>query len=62
LKLRYNRWRFKTDKRFKVYIGNDASDEDPTQLLEKFQNQFDFEYQYYETNLGSLTRNNGNVV
>ena len=44
-----------TDKRFKVYIGNDASNEDPTQLLEKFQNQFDFEYQYYETNLGSIS-------
>jgi glycosyltransferase involved in cell wall biosynthesis len=44
-----------TDKRFKVYIGNDASIEDPTQLLEKFQNQFDFEYLYYETNLGSIS-------
>lgn len=44
-----------TDKRFKVYIGNDASNEDPIQLLEKFQNQFDFEYQYYETNLGSIS-------
>jgi hypothetical protein len=32
-----------TDKRFKVYIGNDASDEDPTQLLEKFKIQFDFD-------------------
>ena len=44
-----------TDKRFKVYIGNDASNEDPTQLLEKFKNQFDFDYQYYETNLGSIS-------
>ena len=44
-----------TDKRFKVYIGNDASNEDPIQLLEQFQSQFDFEYQYYETNLGSIS-------
>lgn len=44
-----------TDKRFKVYIGNDASSEAPTQLLEKFKNQFDFDYQYYETNLGSIS-------
>ena len=44
-----------TDKRFKVYIGNDASNEDPLQLLEKFQSQFDFDYKYYETNLGSIT-------
>lgn len=44
-----------TDKRFKVYIGNDASNEDPTQILEQFQNQFDFEYQYYDTNVGSIS-------
>jgi hypothetical protein len=31
------------------------SDEDPTQLLEKFKIQFDFDYQYYETNLGSIS-------
>lgn len=44
-----------TDKRFKVYIGNDASNEDPTQLLEKFKNQFDFDYHCYDTNLGSIS-------
>jgi glycosyltransferase involved in cell wall biosynthesis len=44
-----------TDKRFKVYIGNDASKDDPIVLLEKFQNQFDFEYKYYNTNLGSVS-------
>lgn len=44
-----------TDKRFKVYIGNDASNDDPTQLLEKFKNQFDFDYHYYDTNLGSIS-------
>lgn len=41
-----------TDKRFKVYIGNDASPENPTQLLDRFQGKFDFEYHYFDTNLG----------
>ncbi|MDG2432957.1 glycosyltransferase family A protein [Flavobacterium sp.] len=47
-----------TDKRFKVYIGNDASEDYPTVLLEKYQNQINFEYKYYDTNLGyvSLTQ------
>jgi glycosyltransferase involved in cell wall biosynthesis len=44
-----------TDKRFKVYIGNDASDDNPTSLLAKYQHQFDFEYKYYNTNLGSVS-------
>lgn len=44
-----------TDKRFKVYIGNDASKDNPAALLEKYQNQFDFEYKYYNTNLGSTS-------
>lgn len=47
-----------TDKRFKVYIGDDASPEDPTLLLEKYKTKFDFVYQRFETNLGgtSLTQ------
>jgi hypothetical protein len=36
-----------------VYIGNDASNENPTQIFRTISNQFDFEYQYYDTNLGS---------
>ncbi|NRS89396.1 glycosyltransferase involved in cell wall biosynthesis [Flavobacterium sp. 7E] len=44
-----------TDKRFKVYIGNDASKDDPTVLLEKYQNQFDFDYHFYDVNLGSVS-------
>jgi glycosyltransferase involved in cell wall biosynthesis len=44
-----------TDKRFKVYIGNDASKYDPTVLLAKYQNQFDFDYQYFDINLGSTS-------
>lgn len=43
---------------FKVYIGNDASSEDPTDLLTHFQGQFNFCYHRFETNLGgtSLTK------
>lgn len=42
-----------TDKRFKVYIGNDASTEDPTNLLNDFKGQIDFEYIAFTNNLGS---------
>lgn len=47
-----------TDKRFKVYIGNDGSPETPTNLLKKYKGQFDFVYHRFETNLGgtSLTQ------
>ncbi len=42
-----------TDQRFKVYIGDDASPEDCTPLLEKYKGQFDFDYHRFESNLGS---------
>lgn len=47
-----------TDKRFKVYIGDDASPEDCSPLLEKYKGQFDFVYHRFEYNLGgkSLTQ------
>lgn len=47
-----------SDKRFKVYIGDDASPEDCTALLHQFEGQFDFKYHRFETNLGgaSLTQ------
>ena len=47
-----------TDKRFKVYVGDDASPEDCSALLQKFEGQFDFIYHRFETNLGgtSLTQ------
>ncbi|MGG7036516.1 MAG: glycosyltransferase family 2 protein [Flavobacterium sp.] len=47
-----------TDKRFKVYIGDDASPEDCSSLLKKFEGQFDFVYHRFESNLGgaSLTK------
>jgi glycosyltransferase involved in cell wall biosynthesis len=44
-----------TDKRFKVYIGDDASSENPTALLEKYQGKINFEYHRFETNLGSVS-------
>jgi len=47
-----------TDKRFKVYIGDDASADKPDYLLEKFEGRFDFKYHRFEQNLGkfSLTK------
>lgn len=47
-----------TDKRFKVYIGDDASPENPVDLLEKYRGKFDFVYHRFENNLGgtSLTQ------
>ncbi len=44
-----------TDKRFKVYIGDDASLEDPTLLLDKYIGQFRFEYKKFEENLGGVS-------
>ncbi|OAB27874.1 Glycosyltransferase involved in cell wall bisynthesis [Flavobacterium fryxellicola] len=44
-----------TDKRFKVYIGNDASPENPNHLLEKYQGQFEFIYHRFESNLGGTS-------
>ncbi|MBF4517585.1 glycosyltransferase family 2 protein [Flavobacterium sp. ANB] len=47
-----------TNQRFKVYIGDDASPENPNQLLEKYHESFDFLYHRFEENLGgtSLTK------
>jgi len=47
-----------TDKRFKVYIGDDASSDDCSGLLEQFKGQIDFLYHRFESNLGgaSLTK------
>ncbi|TDE53938.1 glycosyltransferase family A protein [Flavobacterium sp. GT3P67] len=44
-----------TDKRFKVYIGNDASPESPSNLLEKYKGQFYSVYHYFDTNLGGIS-------
>lgn len=42
-----------TDKRFNVYIGNDASPENPKFILDQFREHFSFTYHEFETNLGS---------
>lgn len=44
-----------TDQRFKVYIGDDASPEDPTVLLGKYKGKFDFVYYRFESNLGGVS-------
>lgn len=47
-----------TDKRFHVYIGNDASPENPEKLLKEFEGRFLFTYKRFDKNLGgtSLTK------
>jgi glycosyltransferase involved in cell wall biosynthesis len=44
-----------TDKRFKVYIGDDASTINPEALLEKYSGQFDFVYHRFDDNLGGIS-------
>jgi hypothetical protein len=44
-----------TNKDFKVYIGDDASPEDCSKVIEKFNGHFDFLYKRFETNLGSTS-------
>jgi glycosyltransferase involved in cell wall biosynthesis len=47
-----------TDQRFTVYIGDDASTENPAAFLEKFKGTFNFVYKRFDNNLGgtSLTQ------
>ena len=44
-----------TDKRFKVYIGDDSSPYDCSILLEKYKEKFDFVYHRFQTNLGGIS-------
>jgi hypothetical protein len=44
-----------TNKRFKVYIGDDASPASPAGLLELYFGKFDFQYHRFEGNLGSIS-------
>lgn len=44
-----------TDTRFKVYIGDDNSPEDPSDLLEKYKEKFNFVYHRFGVNLGGLS-------
>jgi len=47
-----------TNKQFKVYIGDDASNENPNDLLENYKGKFRFAYHRFEENIGgaSLTK------
>lgn len=44
-----------TDHRFTVYIGDDASLENPAPLLSEFEVNFNFTYKKFEQNLGSTS-------
>lgn len=44
-----------TDQRFKVYIGNDGSHENPEETLKEFEGRFNFTYKRFEENLGSIS-------
>ncbi|MDQ6472081.1 glycosyltransferase family 2 protein [Flavobacterium sp. LHD-80] len=44
-----------TDKRFKVYIGDDASPDNPKQLIEKYKGRFNLDYFRFQSNLGSIS-------
>jgi glycosyltransferase involved in cell wall biosynthesis len=44
-----------TDKRFKVYIGDDASSENPMEVLKKYIGKIDFVYKRFESNLGGIS-------
>ena len=44
-----------TDKRFNVYIGDDASPENPSSLLEKYKESINFKYKRFNNNIGSIS-------
>ena len=47
-----------TNQNFNLYVGNDASPEDPTELIEEYKNQLNLTYHIFQENFGgkSLTR------
>lgn len=44
-----------TNKRFKVYIGDDSSPENPKILLKKYRGDFEFVYHRFDNNLGGIS-------
>lgn len=44
-----------SNKKFKVYIGDDASSENPETLLDKYKDKIDFVYNRFSSNLGSIS-------
>lgn len=44
-----------TDKRFNIYIGDDASPENCSSLINEFKDQFNIVYHRFDTNLGGIS-------
>lgn len=44
-----------TNKNFKLYIGDDASPENPGLLIDKYQKSIDIKYTRFENNLGNIS-------
>lgn len=44
-----------SDKHFRVYIGNDASPENPEALLAEFEGQFNIVYKKFKQNMGGIS-------
>ena len=44
-----------TDKRFNVYIGDDASPENPSLMLDKYKGNINFKYKRFDNNIGSIS-------
>lgn len=44
-----------TDKRFRVYIGDDASPDNPEELINLYQGKFNLTYKKFEDNLGGVS-------
>tara|TARA_A100001518_G_C1214348_1_gene57053 strand:+ start:120 stop:980 length:861 start_codon:yes stop_codon:yes gene_type:complete len=44
-----------TDKRFHVYIGDDASPEDPIDIIEDYKGQIELTYKKFSENIGGLS-------
>jgi len=42
-----------TDKRFTVYIGNDCSIEDPTEIIKNYEGRITIKYHLFDVNLGA---------
>lgn len=44
-----------TNKNFNVYIGDDASPEDPLEIINRYQNRFQLYYHRFENNVGKVS-------
>ena len=44
-----------TNKNFHIYIGDDASPEDPTSIIEEFNNHLNITYKRFDKNIGGTS-------